>query len=107
MSISCEAWAGIFCLTAVDVIGTSAITFWSKHDDEGALFVGLLMFTLLGLFMAWTIRECGHMNVVSCLWQTSSILVVALVSRFLFFESMENRHIAGVFLAMVASLCFV
>ena len=101
----------IFCcttlLTAIEVAATWALTLWVRSGNVLYCFLGLYLFATLGLAFGMTIRYVNHMNTVSCLWQTTSIVGVSIVSMCVFKESTTTLQLWGVVFAIVSSLCFI
>ena len=94
-------------LTCVEVVGTSAACQWAKTNNPLSVVITLVSFNLLGIVMAASIRKVDNMNAVNAAWQSTSIIAVSIVSSIVFEEVIPPRHVVGVVLAVLASLCFV
>jgi multidrug transporter EmrE-like cation transporter len=99
--------ASTLCLIALEVLGTYLLGYWAKNGGGMFLFAGTFLFSLLGLTLGVSIRWISHMSVVNALWQSSTVVLITLLSYTCFGEVVTVRQSIGVVLNLLASLCFL
>lgn len=100
-TLACSA-----CLVAVESIGITFLTIWSKNNSVLAWICAMYSFVALAALLGWTIRFVGNMNTVNVLWQSMSIVSLCVISVWGFREAVTWTQILGSLMAIGSAMCF-
>lgn len=109
--------AFILALTVLEVLAEVALKPHNNNQDsflspDRLLATGIILYALIATLLADVLRRSkdngkSKLGVINTVWQALNIIVVFLVSRFIFDETFKTLQVVGVVVAMVAAILMV
>ena len=88
----------------VETIGAVLLNKASKHENNLLLVLGIFAYIFVAILFYWLVKIEKNMAVVNTIWQAANIVIVTLISYFMFKENLNNMQILGIIFAFVGIL---
>jgi spermidine export protein MdtJ len=96
-----KQYALIAVLLVIEVLGQTALKRHINTNVSSYYWLGFACYIAVAFFFHEILKE-ETLVVANSLWQISNLVIIALVSTFLFQESIDSTQIIGIALGVVA-----
>lgn len=94
----------LMAIIIVETIGAVLLNKAGKNGNNLLLVLGIIAYIFVAILFYWLVKLEKNMAIVNTLWQTANIVIVTVISYFMFKENLNNMQIVGITLAFLGIL---